>query len=120
MIDFTKIQMASAASSNKILLQGTGSFAIPSLGGAGQATGGVTIPHSFGSDNLLFQVGIVSSTSGAVINPTVLPWGSTDNRLYIYASVDSTNLYINGVISDSSGFGNTGPLVNYSYRILVP
>ena len=118
--DFTKIQLTSSASSLKILLQGTGTFTIPNLPGIGDVFGVATIPHGYTNDNLLFQASAYSNSAGAVINPVVLPWSSSDNRVVLYTRLDSTNLYIYGIHSSSGVGGYATALVNYSYRILIP
>lgn len=119
MIDFTKIQLTSEASSNKLLIEGTGSFNVPVLPGAGETFGSATVAHNFGTSNLLFQVAINSPT-GVVIEETVLPWGSNDGRFFAYARIDTANLSIFAISSDTSGFGQPAFTVNYTYRVLVP
>lgn len=117
MIDYSKVQMVSSASSNKLLpLINTGSFTLPALPGAGETTVTVPIPHNFGSDNLLFQV----SADGASTSGTILPWESNDGRIILYADVDATNLYVTGISSDSSGLGAPAYNIIFYYRILVP
>lgn len=120
MIDYTKLQLFSAASSNKVWLEDSDSFAVGAVVGIGETFAVAAIPHGFGSDNLLTQVAINSTTIGSVIDETVLPWSSNDNRLIAYTRIDSTNLYIFVISSDSSGLGAPAFTVNYSYRILVP
>lgn len=119
MIDYTKIQMLSSTSSNKLLMEDSGTFTVPVLPGAGDVSGTAIIPHNFGSDNLIMQVQTTTDVAGTT-DFTVLPWESNDGRLIIYASVDSTNLYITRINSDSSGFGFPATTVNYTYRLLVP
>lgn len=119
MIDWTKIQQFSTASSNKVWLQGTGTFNTAVLPGVGERLGSATIPHGYGSDNLIFQVSTTTDISGTGTY-TVLPWNSNDGRLFTYAYLDSTNLYIIRINSDISGFGFAATTTNYSYRLLVP
>jgi hypothetical protein len=114
--DFSKILMLSSASSNKVLLEGSGTLSVASLGGSGQTHTTVTIPHNFGSDNLLFQV----STNGGPTDGVMLPWESNDSRVIQYASIDDTNLYITVNSNDSSGSGSNAFSIDYFYRILVP
>ncbi|CAB4132563.1 hypothetical protein UFOVP253_35 [uncultured Caudovirales phage] len=117
MIDYTKIQMVSSSSSNKLVpLVNSDSFTLPALGGAGEVTATATIPHGFGSDNLLFQV----SADGATTSGVILPWQSNDGRISLYADVDATNLYVTGISSDSSGFGAPAYTIIFYYRVLVP
>lgn len=116
MIDYSKIQMISSASSNKVLLEGTGAFTLAALPGAGETTTTATVTHSYGRDDLLFQV----STNGAPTNGVMLPWQSNDGRITLYAKIDAFALYITGISSDSSGFGAPGYTISYFYRILIP
>lgn len=116
MTDFTKAQMSSTQSSNKVFLSDSGTFTVPSLPGAGETFGIATIPHHFGSDALIPQV----STNGGPTSGVVLPWSSNDNRINQYAYVDSTNLYIVCLSSDSSGLGAPGFTISYFYRLLIP
>lgn len=116
MIDYSKIQMISSASSNKILKQGSGSFVVPALPGVGETFNFATIAHGFSSDNLLYQV----STSSSVVTQAMLPWAPGDNRQIQYATIDTTNLYIYFISTDTSGLGEPAITVNYVYRILVP
>lgn len=114
--DYTKIQMTSAASSNKVLKEGTGTFTIPGFTAPGESTATATIAHGFGSDELLVQVSVDNVTVGSA----AIPWGSNDNRLILYPAVDSTNLYITGIFS--SGGAGAEPVIDvtYYYRILIP
>ncbi len=114
--DFTKIQMSSSASSNKVIKEGSGSFNVPSLPGAGETFGFAAIAHTFIGDNLLWQV----STNGGPTDGVVLPWSSNDNRINMYARLDTTNLYIYCISSDSSGLGAPAFTINYFYRVLIP
>lgn len=118
--DFTKIQRVSSASSNKILLEGSGSFIVPALPGAGDTFGSATIAHNFASDYLIYQVGISGNTVGNVIDPVMLPWSSNDNRRIAYAYIDDSSLHVVCISSDASGFGNSSFTVNYEYRLLIP
>jgi hypothetical protein len=116
-VDYSKVQLISTASSNKVWLQGSGTFTVPALPGAGDTFGVATIPHGFSSDDLIHQV---STTSDASTGYVVLPWAPGDNRQIQYACVDATNLYIYFISTDSSGLGESGFTVNYVYRLLVP
>lgn len=116
MIDFTKIQLSSIASSNKVLIEGTSNFSVPSLPGIGETFGVGTVAHNFGTDNLLFQV----STNGGPTDGAVLPWSSNDNRIIMYSRIDSVNLYTFCISSDSSGLGAPAFNIVYYYRVLIP
>lgn len=120
MIDYTKTERTSVASSNKVLLQGSGSFDVPSIGASSEVGTGTAIAHNYGSDNLLFQVVVWSNSAGAVLEAVRLPWGSGDNRLFVYTSLDATNLYISAVSSNSGTGSIPDRLIQFSYRILVP
>lgn len=115
-VDFTKLRLSSTASSNKVLLSGTGSFSVAALAGAGETFSSATIPHGYSSDNLLFQV----TTVGGGTDGVILPWQSNDGRVTQYARLDSTNLYIFCISSDASGLGSAGFTITYYYRILIP
>jgi hypothetical protein len=114
--DFTKIQMTSAASSNKVYKSGTTTVDIVALPGAGETFGMAAIGHSFGSGALIAQV----STNGGPTDGTILPWTSNDNRIIQYAYVDDTNLYIICISSDSSGLGAPARTITAYYRLLIP
>lgn len=114
--DFTKIQLSSSASSLKVLKQGSGTFTIPLLPGAGEKQATATIPHGYTSDNILFQV----ATTGGSTDGVILPWESNDGRVILYAQIDSTNLYIIGNDNDSGGTGQPARTITYYYRILIP
>ena len=116
MTDYNKAQLFSTASSNKVLKEGSGSFDVAALGGAGETFGIATIPHGHSSDELIAQV----STNGGPSDGTVLPWSSNDGRIVQYAYIDSTNLYIVCISSDSSGFGAPARTISYYYRLLIP
>lgn len=116
MINYSKLQLAPTASSNKLAFSSTGSFTIPALPGAGETFGQAVIPHGLGTDNLLFQV----STMGGTTNGVFLPWESNDGRLTQYASVDNTNLTITGISEDASGLGAPAYTITYFVRILIP
>ncbi len=118
-VDYSKMQLVSTASSNKIWKQGSGFFSVPVLPGAGEQVSVQTIPHGYTSDNLLFQVITTTDLAGSG-DYTVLPWSSPDGRLFTYAYLDNTNLYIARINSDISGFGFPAATVAYSYRLLVP
>lgn len=119
MTDYSKAQMFSTASSNKLFLEGSGTFSVSALGGAGETFGIATIPHGYSSDELIYQVSATINTAGTG-DKSVLPWSSNDNRINQYAYIDSTNLYIVCISSDSSGFGSAARTVSYYYRLLIP
>lgn len=118
-MDFTKIQMSSKASSNKVWKQDVGSFSVPNLGGAGVTYGRAVIPHGFGSDGLIAQVAATTALDGTG-DRTYMPWESNDGRLIMFCYVDATNLYIVARHEDSSGYGYPAQTVNFSYRLLIP
>jgi hypothetical protein len=118
-VNIQNIQMSSITSSNKVLLEGSGSYTVPNLPGAGDTSGSVTIAHNYGSDNLMVQVQATTDTAGTS-GWAMLPWSSGDGRLIQYWSLDANNLYITTNHNDSSGFGYPASTVNYFYRILIP
>ncbi len=115
-INYADIIMSSKASSNKVLLEGSGTLSVAALSGAGETHTIATIPHNYGSSDLLFQV----STNGGPTNGVMLPWESNDGRIRQWASVDATNLYITVNSNDSSGSGASAFTISYFYRILIP
>jgi hypothetical protein len=115
-LDYTKIQMTTAASSNKVILQGNDVIHVPALGGAGEILGTTTIPHNAGTDYLLFQVG----ATGVFSYNVMVPWISNDGRVTLYAMIDSTNLYVCCISEDASGLGSPAFDVSFFYRILIP
>lgn len=117
-VDYSKLQMSTLASSNKVLLQGSGTIAVPNLPGTGQQAVIATIPHGYLNDQLLFQVSATISLTGT--NWTTLPYMSNDGRLIMWAYVDSTTLNIVINHNDSSGAGFPSSTVNYQYRVLIP
>lgn len=118
MPDYTKIQMTSRASANKVLLTDKGVLNIPLLPGIGANSGVLTIPHGYGSDNLLYQVSVddPSTTNGL----TRLPWSTSDGRVAIYANIDAQNLYVYGWHSDAGGGGDPARSLTVYYRVLIP
>lgn len=116
-VDQTNTQLMSDNSSLKILKEDSGTISVPNLPGAGDTFGAVTIPHEYGSDELLVQVW---SSVGYSSGGTVLPFNSNDNRIIAYTKLDSVNLYIYIIHSDAGGFGFPASSHNYSYRILIP
>lgn len=120
MIDFDKIAMTTGASSNKLLLEDDDSFLLPILGGAGENSASKSVAHGQTNDKLLFQVEAYSNTSGAVIDPVILPWQSNDGRLALFARVGSTSLTVVAIHFDASGLGDPARLINFSYRVLIP
>lgn len=115
-IDYNKIQMTTAASSNKVIKQDDDVIHVPLLPGAGEVLGVTTIPHNAGTDNLIFQVG---ATNVFGVN-ALFPWMSNDGRITLYAMVDTVNLYVCCISEDASGFGQAAFDVNFFYRILIP
>lgn len=115
-LDYTKVQLYSEASSNKIWKTGSGSFTVPALPGSGETFNFVPIPHGLGTRSMIIQV----STSSEAVSRAILPWASGDNRQIQFASYNTSNLNIFFISTDSSGLGSPAFHVNYVYRILVP
>jgi hypothetical protein len=116
-VDYTKVQLLSSASSNKVYKEGAGSFVVAALGGSGETFNLATIPHGFATSDLIYQV---TTLSGVSANRKILPWAPGDNRQIQFAAVDATNLYIYFISTDSSGLGAPSYTVTYTYKILVP
>lgn len=114
--DFTKIQLSSSASSNKMLKEGSGTISVGALAGAGETQSTATIPHGFGSDILIPQV----TTTGGGTDGVIIPWESNDSRVTQYLRLDSTSLYITVISEDVSGLGSPAFVVTYYYKLLIP
>lgn len=114
-IDLTKIQMSGETSSQKIIQEDAGSFAVTGLAGAGTQASSTVIPHPAGTDDLIVEV--TSNTSYSV--GTVLPWQSNDGRVTQYVAVDTSNLYIYCVLTSLAG-AIPGFTLSYTYRIIAP
>ncbi len=115
-----KVQMSSATASLKIIGEGNNSFdvAAASIGNPKSTT--VTIPHHYGTDNLLWQIGFTIAFSGGSTTTGLLtPFVSADGQTTVVATVDTTNLYITGK-AQTVGADTLPYTVTYSYRILVP
>ena len=117
-MNLENVQLSVNASSQKVIQEGSGSFEVPALPGSGSTYGVATIPHPYGSNELIAEV--QASTNVAGTNASVMPWASPDGRLTQYTSVDDTNLYIYCVSKDSSGFGAAARTVTYTYRLIAP
>jgi hypothetical protein len=113
-MDFTKVQVSTDSSSLKILAQGSDTLSVPAVAAGSTATGVVTVPHGYGSDELIFQVAV----SGEGID-TLIPWQSNDGIILLWATMDSTNLK---VYSRTGAFAGSQPARRYTvyYRILIP
>jgi len=103
-------------SSLKLLHEGSGEIHVPGNPGPGIQTGVATIPHGYGSSELLFQV---ATGSGYLGGGSVVPFYTNDGRLLMYGRIDSTNLYI-VVEYQSAGDGWDAFNQDYSYRIFIP
>lgn len=115
--DYTKIQLLSSASSNKVYKEGSGSFTVAALGGAGETFASVAISHGFGTTDLIYQV---TTLSEVATSRKILPWAPGDNRQIQFASINILNLVIIFISTDSSGLGSPAFHVSYTYKILVP
>ncbi len=113
MIDFTKILISSQSSSLKLWREGSGSGIVPARTGVDFKYTQITIPHDYGNDNLLFQVGIYNQTGDVYYTPLFASGG-----FYTIAYVDSTNLYIE--VGDASVVNEPAINFRYTYRILIP
>lgn len=115
--DVTKVQMGSKTSSLKILIQGSGSFVVPSTATSTNVV--ATIPHNFEDDNLIWQVGFsIDFGLGAVVN-NFTPYGTGDGRIQVTSTVDNINLYVTGY-SSTAALPTDPFTISYYYRVLVP
>lgn len=74
----------------KLLLRGTVNIALP----AGLVNNGTaTIPHGYGSDELIYFV-TARDVSGNTTNNFILPFTSRGASLISFANIDANNLYI--------------------------
>lgn len=112
------VQLSINKSSQEVIQEDSGTFEVPGLTGSGTTYGVATIPHTYGSNELIAEVQASNNAGGT--NATVLPWASPDGRLTQYAKVDASNLYIYCVSKDSSGFGAAARTVTYTYRLVAP
>lgn len=111
------IQLSSDNASLKLAAEGSAKVSVVAVQ-AGQFADGLTvIPHNAGTDNLIWQVAMFSSSLDTGNNvPT--PFESNDDAELLHSYVDSTNLYIE--VAQQS---NTGSLVNFVvdfyYRVMI-
>lgn len=118
MIDYSKVRFLSDASALKLWKEGSGSGTVPATEPPSSPPqyDRITIPHGYGSDELIFRVMIVL--------PDVLP---PFNQYFTLptsgggsigtASIDDTNLYIE---VGNAGSGDPAFNFNYYYWILIP
>lgn len=121
-IDPLKLQLSATNNSLKIYQQGSGTLTVPS----GTTTPGpdnyteatITIPHNYGSDELLIQITTGNFVGGSPgwLTPQVNP----RQTVWIFPHINDTNLYITGAESRPSGVTANGYSVSYSYRIFIP
>lgn len=121
-LDFEKIQLSARNSSLKLIQQGSGTLTVPhgstTPGGVEYTEGTVTIPHNYGSDELLCQVALGTFVGGApgMLAPQVTP----ARTIWIFAHLNETNLYITGGEARPGGVTAEGYSVAFYYRLLVP
>lgn len=121
MIDYSKIQQASATSSNKLWRSGTGSMTCAALApGSTETFVQSLIPHGLGSRDLLYQFSANITPSGGATTRVILPWAPGDNRQITFAAHDAINLTIYFISTDSSGLGEGSFQIDYVWRILIP
>lgn len=116
--DYEKLNFLSLETSLKLWREDSGSGTIPAtaLPASPPKFSRITIPHGFGSDELVFRVLVViPSASPPFNNYFVIPYAG--GGTYATASVDSTNLYIE--VGNTSS-GSAALNFNYYYRILIP
>lgn len=113
-----QILMSSETASLKLWLEGTGTFVVPSTGTTVTIT--VPIPHGFGSDGLIWQVGLNATYEGfSTTQGIITPWATGDGRSRFSSYLDATNLYIVG-FAGTAGVATPTTDVTYYYRLLIP
>ena len=117
MVDLLKVQMTSSNSSLEVWKEGSGSFVIPAT--SSNASHVEPILHGFGSDELIWQVGATLDFGTSQNTGVMTPWGSSDGRTRLIATLDDTNLYITG-LAQTVGSPTVNVTVNYTYRLLIP
>lgn len=101
----------------KLYSEGTGTGTVPARTGVDFQYDLITIPHGYGSSELIFQVGVGADdgiTQKYYMAPFVAPTGSFEVAAYI----DSTNLYI--VVADGTVVSAPAFDFDYFYRLLIP
>jgi hypothetical protein len=94
----------------KLYLEGSGTDTFPANPGSFTLTEKtITIPHGYGSDELIFQ---------ASIDGVAIPFTTFVGSLQYSTMIDDTNLYISRAIS-SAGSASSFDFT-YSYRLLIP
>lgn len=122
MIDPLKLQLSARNSSLKIWQQGSGTLNVPSgsstPGGDERTEATVTISHGYGSDNLIVQVAQGDFLGGAP--GWLLPQVNPPGTIWIFAHLDSSNLYVTGGENRPFPVPADGYSVSFSYRLLIP
>lgn len=113
MIDLTKILISSQSSALKLWKEGSGVGTVPARTGADFQYDQITIPHLYGSDELLFQVGIYTVAGDVYYTPLFANGG-----FYAISYIDATNLYIE--VGDASTVDELSIPFQFTYRILIP
>lgn len=111
------IQMSSLTSSLKILIEGSGILTVNTAGTSATVTN--PIPHNFGSDELLWQVGFSINYSGTLQQGYMTPYITGDGQVSVTATVDNTNLYVTTAFQ-TAGTPGADYTISYYYRVLVP
>lgn len=97
----------------KLLSEGTGSGQVPARGDDDFQYATITIPHGYGSDELVWQVSIIADGIAYYS-----PFTSSAGSFYIRSFLDSTNLKIE--VSDGAAVAAPAIPFTYYYRILIP
>lgn len=84
------ILFSSEYSSTKLLLNGIVNISLPS---GTTNNGTATVPHGYGSDELIYFV-VTRDTSGSTTNNMILPFSNSNASLIAFANLDQNNLYI--------------------------
>lgn len=118
MTDYSKANFLSSASALKLWGEGSGSGTIPAtaMPSSPPQYDRITIPHGYGSDELIFRVMIVIPGASSPFNDYFTLPTSGGGSLGT-ASIDDTNLYIE---VGNAGSGDPAFNFNYYYWILIP
>lgn len=115
--DIKKIQRSSQTDSLKILIQGSGTLFVPATSSIVLKT--AIIPHNFGDDHLIWQVGFGIDYGFGFISNNFTPYATGDGRLMVTSTIDINGLYINAQAS-TAGSPTPDTTITYYYRVLVP
>jgi hypothetical protein len=97
----------------KLFKEGSGSGQVPARVGVDMEYDLITIPHGYGSSELIIQAALVADGDNVI-----LPFVAGAGGFGAAAFIDDTNLYIE--VSDSSVVNQPAIDFDYTYRLLIP